>query len=114
MTKRNSTPPEAALVAIDVAKYRNEVLIEPVRGGHRRRITVLNSRGDHDRFIALLQALKKPISVGIEPTGDYYRVLAHRLTAAGFGVRLISSVALARTREALHNGWDKMTRKMRR
>lgn len=26
---------------------------------------------------------------------------------AGFAVRLISSVALARTREALHNGWDK-------
>ena len=26
---------------------------------------------------------------------------------AGFELRLISSVALARTREALHNGWDK-------
>jgi hypothetical protein len=33
--------------------------------------------------------------------------LAHRLIAAGFSVRLISSMALARTREALHNGWDK-------
>jgi len=26
---------------------------------------------------------------------------------AGFDVRLASSMALARTREALHNGWDK-------
>src|SRR4051812_37570822 len=49
----------------------------------------------------------KPIVVGLEPTGNYHRVLAHRLIEAGFGVRLISSMALARTREALHNGWDK-------
>lgn len=33
--------------------------------------------------------------------------MAHRLLTAGFELRLISSVALARTREALHNGWDK-------
>jgi transposase len=45
--------------------------------------------------------------VGFEPTGNDHRVLAHRLIAAGFEVRLISSMALARTREALHNGWDK-------
>ncbi len=42
-----------------------------------------------------------------EATGDYHRALAWRLGEAGFTVRLISSVALARTREALHNGWDK-------
>src|SRR3546814_2542607 len=40
-------------------------------------------------------------------TGNYHRTLAHRLLTAGFELRLISSVALARTREALHNGWDK-------
>lgn len=32
--------------------------------------------------------------------------MAHRLLFAGFELRLISSFALARTREALHNGWD--------
>jgi hypothetical protein len=31
MTRRKSTPLEAALVAIDVAKHRNEVLIEASR-----------------------------------------------------------------------------------
>lgn len=51
--------------------------------------------------------MQKPVVVGLEPTGNYHRVLAHRLIAAGFSVRLISSMALARTREALHNGWDK-------
>jgi hypothetical protein len=40
-------------------------------------------------------------------TGDYHRGLAYRLLSAGFELRLVSSVALARTREALHNGWDK-------
>ena len=45
--------------------------------------------------------------VGFEATGNYHRTLAHRLLSAGFELRLISSVALARTREALHNGWDK-------
>jgi transposase len=54
-----------------------------------------------------LLALEKPIIVGLAPTGDYHHVLAHRLATAGFDVRLISSVALARTRAALHNGWDK-------
>src|SRR3954467_7565244 len=107
MTRRKSTPPEAALVAIDVAKHRNEVLIEAVRGGRRRRMTILNTRADHDKLITSLQAMQKPIVVGLEPTGNYHRVLAHRLIEAGFGVRLVSSVALARTREALHNGWDK-------
>ena len=107
MTRRKSTPPEAALVAIDVAKHRNEVLIEAVRGGRRRRMTILNTRADHDKLITSLQAMQKPIVVGLEPTGNYHRVLAHRLIEAGFGVRLISSMALARIREALHNGWDK-------
>jgi hypothetical protein len=32
MTEWKSTPPEAALVAIDVAKHRNEVLIDPGQG----------------------------------------------------------------------------------
>src|SRR4051812_18022390 len=63
MTRRKSTPPEAALVAIDVAKHRNEVLIEAVRRGRRRRMTILNTRADHDKLITSLQAMQKPIVV---------------------------------------------------
>ena len=44
---------------------------------------------------------------GFEATGNYHRPLAYRLLAAGVSLRLVSSVALARTREALHNSWDK-------
>lgn len=41
MTKRSFTPPGAVLVAIDVAKNRQEVLIERPEGGRRRRMTML-------------------------------------------------------------------------
>lgn len=45
--------------------------------------------------------------VAFEATGNYHRALAYALTVAGFETKLISSFALARKREALHNGWDK-------
>ena len=107
MTAQQCTPPQAALVAIDIAKDRNEVLIDPGPGMRRRRLTVLNTRAEHDRLVATLAGLGMPVIFGFEPTGNYHRGLVHRLIAAGFEVRLISRMALARTREALHNGWDK-------
>ena len=48
-----------------------------------------------------------PVVAGFEATGNYHRPLAFRLLKANFTLRLVSSVALARTREALHNSWDK-------
>src|SRR5215212_5623071 len=107
MARIETTPVAAALVAIDVAKLRNEVPIEVPGAGRRRRLTVPNTRAEHDRFVAELQALARPVVVGLGPTGHHHRPLARRLVQAGFDVRLVSSVALARTREALHNGWDK-------
>lgn len=107
MTNVEPTPRATALVAIDVAKLRNEVLVELPDARRRRRLTVTNTRAEHDRLVAELQALARPVTVGFEPTGHYHRPLAWRLVQAGFDVRLVSSVALARTREALHNGWDK-------
>ena len=56
---------------------------------------------------ATLMAHASPVLIGFEATGDYDRGPAYRLPSAGFELRLVSSVALARTREALHNGWDK-------
>jgi len=111
MTRIEPTASDAILVAIDIAKHRNEVLIELPGGGRRRRLTVLNARAEHDRLVAVLQAMGQPTGrpaiVGFEATGNYHRPLAHRLLGEGFELRLISSLALARTREALTNGWDK-------
>ena len=107
MTKLTPTPAGAVLVAIDMSKNRQEILIERPEGGRRRRMTVMATRQDYDGFAEQLAAIGRPIIVGFEATGNYHRTLAHRLLTAGFELRLISSVALARTREALHNGWDK-------
>lgn len=107
MTNRNPIPDGAVLVAIDVAKNRNEVLIELPGSKRRRSLVVLNTRDEHDRLIADLASHGRPVICALEATGNYHRPIAWRLAEAGFDVRLISSLAMARTREALHNGWDK-------
>jgi transposase len=107
MTLIHDMPDRAVLVAIDVAKHRNEILIEVPGRARRRRLTVLNTKADHDRFIETLATYRGPVVAGFEATGNYHRPLAHRLLAADIELRLISSLALARTREAITNGWDK-------
>lgn len=107
MTTTNSIPTDAVLVAIDIAKVRNEVLIEAPGHTRRRRLQVVNNRAEHDRLLEVLQAYGRPVVCGFEATGNYHRPIAWRLAEAGYEVRLVSSLALARTREALHNSWDK-------
>jgi transposase len=107
MTSANIIPADAVLVAIDIAKVRNEVLIEDPSHKRRRRLQVLNNRAEHDRLIEVLRTYGRPVVCGFEATGNYHRPIAWRLAEAGFEVRLVSSLALARTREALHNSWDK-------
>jgi transposase len=107
MTTSNSTPAAVVLVAIDIAKLRNEVLIEAPGHKRRRRLLVLNTRAEHDHLIEVLQAYGRPVVCAFEATGNYHRPIGWRLAEAGFEVRLVSSLALARTREALHNSWDK-------
>jgi transposase len=104
---RHLTSNHGVLIAIDISKARNSVLLQIPGSPRRRRLTSLNERADHDRLVAQLSALEQPVVCGFEATGNYHRPLAWRLLEAGFDVKLISSMALARTREALHNGWDK-------
>ncbi len=107
MTRPKLTPPDGILVAIDISKLHNDVLIEVPGKTRRRRLVVPNTKVEHDRFVDMLLGIGKPIIAGFEATGNYHRPLAFRLLQAGIALRLVSSVALARTREALHNGWDK-------
>ncbi len=101
MTNTHSMPENAVLVAIDIAKARNDVLIEIPGHKRRRRLVVQNTRAEQDRFIDLLQSFDRPVVAGFEATGNYHRAVAWRLLDAGFETRLISSMALARTREAI-------------
>lgn len=107
MTVDKPTPAATILVAIDVSKTGNDVRIEMPGAARQRRLVVPNTRTEHDRFIRLLKGLGAPVTAAFEATGNYHRPLAFRLLDAGVSLRLVSPVALARTREALHNGWDK-------
>ncbi|WP_407655963.1 hypothetical protein [Magnetovibrio blakemorei] len=82
MTNFHPTPSGAVLVAIDIAKVRNEVLIEFPDRKRRKRLSVLNTRDDHDRLIAQLGAFECPVMVGFEATGNYHRAIAWRLDSS--------------------------------
>jgi len=93
----------ALLVAIDISKHRHDVLIGIPGKIRRRRLTILNSLEDFQRLCATLAGYCLPVRVGFKATGNYHRTLAHHLGRAGFELKLVSSVGLAQTREALHN-----------
>ena len=95
------------LVAIDISKHRHEALIGVPGKKRRRRMTIMNTLEDFQRLSAALVNYGLPVRIGFEATGNYHRALTHHLGTAGFDLKLVSSVALARTREALHNSWDK-------
>ncbi|MEJ8473708.1 IS110 family transposase [Roseibium algae] len=107
MTDTSIPQTEPVLVAIDISKTRHEALIAVPGKTRRRRVTVLNQLDDFPRLIGALSNYGRPVRVAFEATGNYHRALAFHLSAAGFETRLVSSVALARTREALNNSWDK-------
>ncbi len=106
MTPHVSTTAHCVWVAIDVAKAQHQVLIEMAE--HQRHVLrVPNTRPDIDRFVQRLRDLKRPCEIAFEPTGDYHRPIAFWLGDAGFRLHQVSSLAVARTREALYNSWDK-------
>ena len=74
---------------------------------NRRHFKVANRLADHDQFVAFLKTLGGPVRAGLEPTGDYHRPLAYRLLKEGFDVVSISSIGLARVRQARYGTWDK-------
>ena len=107
MTETSITQNAPILVAIDIAKARHEVLIAIPGKKRRPRLTILNQLDDFKRLTASLASYSLPVRVAYEATGNYHRALAYHLAAAGFEMKLVFSVSLARTREALHNSWDK-------
>lgn len=73
MTSTNAILADAVLVAIDIAKACNEVLIEASGHKRRRRLSVLNSRAEHDRLVEVLQTYGRPMICAFEATGNYHR-----------------------------------------
>src|ERR1700676_3377920 len=97
MADSHTTPEAAILVAVDIAKDHNEVLIElRERRNHRRRFRVANTLEEYQRLVAYLRQLDATALIGFEATGNYHRPLAYFLHAQDFELRLIPTMALAR------------------
>lgn len=94
------------LVAIDISKERHDVLLE-LPSEQRKKFRIGNHKADFDRFGAYLSGLGMPCHIAFEATGNYHRPLASFLHNQGFKLYLVSSIATARTREALYSTWDK-------
>jgi transposase len=106
MTASHSTSVPPVLVAIDVAKLKHDILVE-LPTGRRQKMVVRNQLADFQQFATYLPSLGAQCLIAFEPTADYHRCLAYFLGSQGFELRLASSLSVARTREALHNSWDK-------
>ena len=106
MTTAHSTSTPPVLVAIDVAKAKHDILVE-LPDGRRRKMVIHNQLADFRQFADYLRSLGAECLIAFEPTADYHRCLAYFLGSQGFTLRLASSLSVARTREALHNSWDK-------
>ncbi len=92
------------LVAIDVCKHRHEVLIGVSGKKRRRRLTITNTLEDFQRLIRSLASYELPVRIGFEANGNFHRPLAHHLGQAGFELKLISSVGLARSKHRKGTG----------
>ena len=92
---------------MDIAKGHNELLIDATTPARRRHFRLANTLEEFERLADYLRQLDAPAVIGFEATGNYHRPLAYFLHRQGFALRLIPTLALARTREAMHNSWDK-------
>ena len=106
MTTPHSTSASPILVAIDIAKLKHDVLVE-LPDGRRKKMVVRNQHSEFRQLAEYLRSLGTECRIAFEPTADYHRCLAYFLGSQGFELRLASSLAVSRTREALHNSWDK-------
>lgn len=105
-TTHSNTTNQTLWVAIDVAKYKHDVLIE-YPNGTQKSLIVRNVMSEFNELSERLNAAKLPVTIGLESTGYYHRGLAYFLRKQGFSVKLISSIATARTRDAQYNSRDK-------
>lgn len=106
MTQLSNNTNPVLWVAIDIAKFQHQVLIE-YPNGTRKSLKIKNSQVDFQRLLELILQPNVITRVAFEATADYHRCLGYFLQAQGIHCHLISSLATARTREAMYNSWDK-------
>ncbi len=106
MTQSIVNTSQTLWVAIDMAKYQHQVLIE-YPNGSRKSLAIKNTQVDYQNLLNLIKKENVNTVAGFEATADYHRCLAYFLQRHNVTCHLISSIASARTRETLYNTWDK-------
>jgi len=102
----SSSTQSTVFVAIDVAKLKHDVFVK-LPNGKNNSFKIANNKLDFDKLSAYLKSLNHEARVALEPTADYHRLIAWHLIQNGCEVHLASSIACARTREAIFNSRDK-------
>lgn len=69
MTQSYGNTGEKVLVAVDIAKQRNAVLIQ-LPDESRKKFIVANKLSDFQEFTAYLKSLRFPCVIGLEATGN--------------------------------------------
>lgn len=110
MARSKSNIIDTIWVAIDMAKHKHDILIE-YPNGSRKSFIIKQTMKDFDRLALRLKKGKTKVVIGFEATGYYHRPLAYYLLKQQFIVKLISSIATARTRESQYNSLDKNDKK---
>ncbi|NRA89273.1 MAG: transposase [Rhizobiales bacterium] len=111
MTDFNDANTDTIYIAIDVAKYKHDVLI-CFPDGKQRSLTIQNTLKGYQSILDACKCFDDAKRVcGFEPTADYHRNIAYWLAQNACETRLISSLACARAREMLYKTWDKHDRK---
>lgn len=106
MTTLINSTNSCLLVAIDVAKSKHDILIE-YKNGSRKKLKIMNNLSDFNKLYQRVRKSKADVVVGLEATGHYHRPIAYFLHSKGIQIKLISSLAMSKTREARYNSWDK-------
>ncbi len=106
MTVASDNRKSTLWIAIDVAKIKHVVLIEYPNGTHNQ-LNIMNNLAEFTRLAEHLKKSELPVVVGLESTGYYHRAIAYFLLQQAFEVKLISTMAASRVREAKFNAWDK-------
>ncbi len=106
MDKKKNTSNSTVWVAIDISKHFHQILVSS-ENNKKRVFKISNTMEGFNRLKDEIFRFGKIAIADLEPTGNYHRALAYFLQKSGIKVVNISSVALARTREVIHNSWDK-------
>ena len=104
---------EYLVVGIDIAKEKNHAFFGSAKGeSYRRRLIFENNIMGFEKLKSHIESIqaargKQKVVLGLEPTGNYHKVLGRWLIEQGYQLSLVTGKAVKDNRESIDNRWDK-------